>query len=68
MGRNIFGWDYPPGAEGDPNAPWNQRPDETQDCEDCDGKGYIFDIELNENVECKFCRGLGYIEIDCEDI
>lgn len=25
----MFGWDYPPGAENDPNAPWNQRePDE----------------------------------------
>lgn len=20
----IFGWSYPPGAAGDPNAPWNQ--------------------------------------------
>jgi hypothetical protein len=20
----IFGWSYPPGAENDPNAPWNQ--------------------------------------------
>jgi hypothetical protein len=24
MTRNIFGWSYPPGAAGDPNAPWNQ--------------------------------------------
>jgi hypothetical protein len=20
----MFGWHYPPGAENDPNAPWNQ--------------------------------------------
>lgn len=20
---NVFGWDYPPGADNDPNAPWN---------------------------------------------
>lgn len=24
MSRSIFGWDYPPGAANDPNAPWNQ--------------------------------------------
>jgi len=24
MSRNPFGWDYPAGAEHDPNAPWNQ--------------------------------------------
>ena len=24
MSRNVFGWSYPPGAAGDPNAPWNQ--------------------------------------------
>lgn len=23
MSRNPFGWDYPAGAEQDPNAPWN---------------------------------------------
>lgn len=24
MSRHMFGWSYPPGAAGDPNAPWNQ--------------------------------------------
>lgn len=24
MIKNIFGWNYPPGAENDPNAPYNQ--------------------------------------------
>ena len=23
-----FGWDYPAGAENDPDAPWNQHEDE----------------------------------------
>lgn len=30
----MFGWDYPPGAERDPFAPWNrpeeQEPDDTE--------------------------------------
>ena len=25
MARHMFGWSYPPGAAGDPNAPWNQE-------------------------------------------
>lgn len=25
MSRHLFGWSYPPGAENDPNAPWNQQ-------------------------------------------
>ena len=25
MSRHLFGWSYPPGAENDPNAPWNQK-------------------------------------------
>jgi hypothetical protein len=34
MRRRLFGWDYPPGAENDPNAPWNERYDDEW-CEDC---------------------------------
>jgi hypothetical protein len=26
MTRNPLGWHYPPGAEHDPNAPYNQKP------------------------------------------
>lgn len=33
MSRNPLGWDYPAGAENDPNAPWNQ-PD-IEACDDC---------------------------------
>lgn len=32
MSRNIFGWDLPPGAAGDPNAPWNQSDEHCPCC------------------------------------
>lgn len=38
--RNPFGWDYPAGAENDPNAPWNQSDEHHSYCpchEDYDG-------------------------------
>jgi hypothetical protein len=28
-----FGWDYPAGAENDPDAPWNQHDEEEDDGE-----------------------------------
>ena len=28
-----FGWDYPAGAENDPDAPWNQHDDEEDEGE-----------------------------------
>jgi len=31
MTRNIFGWNYPAGAENDPNAPYNQGFDPCED-------------------------------------
>ena len=34
--KNVFGWDYPPGAENDPNAPWNQQEHDCPcHCEPC---------------------------------
>jgi hypothetical protein len=33
MSRHPFGWSYPPGAENDPNAPWNQVDDYCEVCE-----------------------------------
>lgn len=33
MNRHPFGWSYPPGAEHDPNAPWNQVDDYCEVCE-----------------------------------
>jgi hypothetical protein len=40
-----FGWGYPPGAENDPNAPWNQEDPLCEKCdeiavEECCGKQY----------------------------
>lgn len=32
----MFGWDYPPGAEHDPYAPWNQ-PEGAEDDTEPDG-------------------------------
>jgi len=34
MSRSVFGWDYPPGAANDPNAPWNQE-DPPEECPMC---------------------------------
>lgn len=48
MGRNIFGWDYPPGAEHDPNAPWNQTDESC--CVDCGEEA-----TLNEDDKCEEC-------------
>jgi len=50
--RNPFGWDYPPGAEHDPMAPWNQREEHHPKCplhED--------NTEAPEGSECK-CKEL----------
>lgn len=30
MTRNVFGYNYPMGAENDPNAPWNERAQENE--------------------------------------
>lgn len=37
----IFGWDLPPGAAGDPNAPWNEK--EPDLCSKCNGDGLVSD-------------------------
>lgn len=37
---SIFGWSYPPGAAGDPNAPWNQTSQPLQLHEDNTIKGH----------------------------
>ena len=51
MNRNIFGWSYPPGAENDPNAPWNQ---DEGPCAVC-AKG----VEDCICPECSICGGQG---------
>jgi hypothetical protein len=37
--RRPFGWDYPAGAEHDPNAPYNQ-PDIPDECPECGEPNY----------------------------
>ena len=51
--HGICGWDYPPGAANDPNAPWNQK---DSPCEVC---GLIYDCIC---PECPVCgeQGNGY--------
>ena len=46
---------YPPGAEHDPRAPWNEKEPNMVKCEACNGKGchwYAYNIETNEETEC----------------
>jgi hypothetical protein len=48
MRSNIFGWSLPPGAAGDPNAPWNQE----------DGPCAVCALPVDKCVcpECPICR------------
>lgn len=46
---------YPPGAEYDPRAPWNEKEPNMVKCEACDGKGYhwyAYNIETDKETEC----------------
>lgn len=48
---------YPPGAEHDPRAPWNQKEPHYIKCEACNGKGYHYyahDFEKDEDIECTY--------------
>lgn len=49
--RGIFGWSLPPGAAGDPSAPWNQV---EQPCDVC-GKAVDWCI----CPECATCGQMG---------
>ncbi len=49
---------YPPGAEFDPRAPWNQVEPEEIECFDCDGTGQ----DPDEGGPCLTCQGEGYRE------
>ena len=50
MSRSVYGWHYPPGAEHDPNAPWNQKENV---CEVC--KNY------SESCDCPECPNCGEV-------
>ena len=55
MSRNVFGWDYPAGAEHDPRAPWNEPPE----CEACEGSGEIPAENGDDSEACEHCGGTG---------
>lgn len=46
---------YPPGAEHDPRAPYNEVEPKMVKCEACDGKGYhwyAYDFANDDETEC----------------
>ena len=54
----IFGWNYPPGAENDPNAPWNQDSAPLYICRICkkeigEDEGVI---ETDDSFICDDCN------------
>lgn len=63
---STFGWDYPAGAQYDPNAPWNQRdlPDvnlesptagESEECPVCEAVAYWYDNTRFQGWACNTC-------------
>lgn len=62
MSRNVFGWDYPAGAEHDPRAPWNEPPE----CEACEGSGEIPAENGDDVTVCQTCDGTGQKRPDKE--
>jgi hypothetical protein len=64
MSRSIFGWSYPPGAENDPNAPYNQ-PDPVP-CKRCKGTGKLTDPDAEDpedrEFKCDGCEGAGEVD------
>lgn len=77
---NVFGYDYPAGAQNDPRAPYNQHdPDACPSCEDglimcpeCKGDGQCLECDSSGKVRCDDCNGTGEEhkpsrdEIECE--
>jgi hypothetical protein len=51
MSRSIFGWSLPPGAAGDPFAPWNQEEPPCELCGNC--------VEDCICPECQTCGAYG---------
>lgn len=61
MTRNVFGWNYPPGAENDPNAPWNEKPELR--CFSC---GIKLDLEDMSDNEHKSLEDNGDVSFLCD--
>ena len=53
---NVFGWNYPAGAENDPAAPWNQK--DAEECRECEGHGTKINHDGSDGV-CPVCDGTG---------
>ena len=55
--KNPFGWNYPPGAEFHPDAPWNEKPQYCANCRqeynDCTCEEFILfdEVEAKEDYE-----------------
>ena len=62
MGKNPFGWNYPPGAENDPNAPWNQT--DATDVAGFEDKLLEMQLERAKDIEGWFIESI--TEIDDE--
>jgi len=64
-----FGWDYPAGAEHDPNAPWNQSDDSMSDFRVEFMKKYPIDFQIRaENESGGFKEWSGPELVDeCDD-
>ena len=58
MSKNPFGWNYPAGAENDPNAPWNQRPEMCPVCEEFVDCGLLCNAMSHGECDCPKCTGL----------
>jgi len=54
--------DYPPGAEFDSNAPYNQLSEKYIICEECEGSG-----QLENGEKCSACNGYGEVLRTFED-
>ena len=55
---------YPPGAEFDPNAPYNQVDPPEIECKDCDGSGK----DPEEGGKCIPCDGNGWREMNADEL
>lgn len=53
---------YPPGAEFDPNAPWNQKDPPEIECTECEGTGEI------DNEICTYCKGDKWREMTADEM
>jgi hypothetical protein len=39
-----------------------------QNCLECGGTGYMYDVDTGEDTDCPYCAGSGYTEDLLEDV